>query len=61
MYAIRSYYADVIVVMTTRDIAFHDYVLGAYEQYIIANTAQIPVFVINPRTDLMIYGYGSFG
>lgn len=53
--------ADVIVVMTSRDIAFHDYVLGAYEQYIIANTAQIPVFVINPRTDLMIYGYGSFG
>lgn len=52
---------DLVIVMTTRDIAFHDYVLGAYEQYIIANTAQIPVLVINPRTDLMKYGYGSFG
>ncbi|MCU4175899.1 universal stress protein [Carboxylicivirga sp. N1Y90] len=53
--------ADMVLVMTTRDISFHDYVLGAYEQYIIANSAQIPVLVINPRTDLMRYGYGSFG
>lgn len=53
--------ADMILIMTTRDISFHDYVLGAYEQYIIANEAQIPVLVINPRTDLMKYGYGSFG
>ncbi len=53
--------ADMIMIMTTRDIAFHDYVLGAYEQYIIANSARIPVLVINPRTDLMRYGYGSFG
>ncbi len=53
--------ASMILVMTTRDIAFHDYVLGAYEQFIIANSAKIPVLVINPRTDLMRYGYGSFG
>ncbi len=53
--------ANMIMVMTTRDIAFHDYVLGAYEQFIIANSARIPVLVINPRTDLMRYGYGSFG
>ncbi|WP_439181970.1 universal stress protein [Carboxylicivirga taeanensis] len=53
--------ADLVLVMTTRDIAFHDYVLGAYEQYIIANSAKMPVLVINPRTDLMKYGYGSFG
>lgn len=53
--------ADMVLVMTTRDISFHDYVLGAYEQYIIANNAQIPVLVINPRTDLMKYGYGGFG
>lgn len=53
--------ADMVLVMTTRDISFHDYVLGAYEQYIIANSAQIPVLVINPRTDLMKYGYGGFG
>jgi len=53
--------ASMIMVMTTRDIAFHDYVLGAYEQFIIANSAKIPVLVVNPRTDLMRYGYGSFG
>ncbi|MCU4155205.1 universal stress protein [Carboxylicivirga sp. A043] len=52
--------ADLVLVMTTRDIAFHDYVLGAYEQYIIANSAKMPVLVINPRTDLMKYGYGGF-
>ncbi len=51
--------ADLIIIMTTRDIAFHDYVLGAQEQYIIANSAKVPVLVINPRTDLMKYGYGG--
>ncbi len=52
--------ADFIMIMTTRDIAFHDYVLGANEQQIIANASKIPVLVINPRTDLMKYGYGGF-
>lgn len=57
----KSREADLIIIMTTRDIAFHDYVLGAQEQYMIANNAKIPVMVINPRTDLMKYGYGNFG
>ncbi len=57
----KSRDADIIIIMTTRDIAFHDYVLGAQEQYLIANEAKIPVMVINPRTDLMKYGYGNFG
>jgi len=57
----ESIEANLVLVMTTRDIAFHDYVLGAYEQYIIANSAKIPILVINPRTDLMKYGYGGFG
>lgn len=57
----QSRNADFIIIMTTRDIAFHDYVLGAQEQYLIANSAKIPVLVINPRTDLMKYGYGNFG
>ena len=42
---------DMIMVTTTRDIAFHDYILGAYEQTIISNSAGIPVFVVNPRPD----------
>lgn len=40
---------DSILVMTTRDIGFADYVLGAQEQYIIANEFQIPVICINPK------------
>ncbi|MCG8697143.1 MAG: universal stress protein [Bacteroidales bacterium] len=40
---------DSIMVMTTRDIGFADYVLGAQEQYIIANEHQIPVICINPK------------
>ncbi len=53
--------AQMIIIMTTRDIAFHDYVLGASEQFVIANDEKIDVFVVNPRTDLMKYGYGNFG
>ena len=53
--------ADLVIITTTRDIAFHDYILAAKEQYLIANSAKIPVLVINPRTDLMKYGYGNFG
>lgn len=40
---------DAIMVMTTKDIGFADYVLGAQEQYIIANEHEIPVICINPR------------
>jgi nucleotide-binding universal stress UspA family protein len=52
--------ADLIIIMTSRDIAFHAYILGAQEQYMIANSAKIPVMVINPRTDLVKYGYNNF-
>ncbi len=52
--------AAAVIIMTTRDIAFHDYILGANEQQIIANSSKVPVMVINPRTDLMKYGYGGF-
>lgn len=48
--------ADIILIMTTKDIDFTDYMLGAKEQYIIANQAQIPVMCVNPRTDLSRYG-----
>jgi nucleotide-binding universal stress UspA family protein len=41
--------ADAILIMTTRDIKFTDYVLGAQEQYIIANSEKVPVICINPR------------
>ena len=48
--------ADIMLIMTTKDIGITDYVLGAKEQYIIANDAKIPVMCVNPRTDLSRYG-----
>ena len=44
--------ADVIVTVATRNIGFTDYAFGAQEQYIIANSAKIPVMCINPRSDI---------
>ncbi len=41
--------ADLMLIMTTKNIGTIDYVLGASEQFIIANTARIPVMCINPR------------
>jgi len=49
-------HADLILVMTTKNIGFKDYVLGANEQQIIANSAKIPVMCINPRDDLRKIG-----
>lgn len=41
--------SDGILIMVTKDIGFADYVLGAHEQYIIANEAKLPVICINPK------------
>ena len=41
--------ADLMLIMTTKNIGTLDYVMGASEQFIIANTARIPVMCINPR------------
>ena len=41
--------ADAIMLMITKDIGFADYVLGAHEQYLIANDAGLPVICINPK------------
>lgn len=48
--------ADIILIMTTKNISFQDYMLGAHEQFVIANSAHIPVMCVNPRTDLAKYG-----
>ena len=48
--------ADLVLIMTTSGIGITDYMLGAKEQYIIANTAKLPVMCVNPRTDLNRYG-----
>jgi nucleotide-binding universal stress UspA family protein len=41
--------ADIILIVTTKNITFADYVVGASEQYIIANSSKIPVCCVNPR------------
>jgi nucleotide-binding universal stress UspA family protein len=48
--------ADLILIISTKNIGIADYVLGASEQYIIANSAKIPVMVVNPREDLTKIG-----
>jgi hypothetical protein len=35
--------------MTTKNITVADYVIGASEQYIIANSSKIPVCCVNPK------------
>ncbi|HKL08588.1 MAG TPA: universal stress protein [Bacteroidales bacterium] len=52
----KSIEADLILIISTKNIGIADYVLGASEQYIIANSARIPVMVVNPREDLTKYG-----
>lgn len=42
--------ADLLIIMTTKNISFADYVIGASEQYIIANSSRIPVCCVNPRS-----------
>ena len=41
--------ADLILIVTTKNITFADYVIGASEQYIIANSSKIPVCCVNPK------------
>ena len=53
--------ADLILVITTRNILFLDYVLGASEQQIIANTAKIPVMCVNPRPGKFSGGFSATG
>ena len=45
----ESVEADMILIMTTKDISALDYVFGAEEQKIIANDSRIPVIAVNPK------------
>ncbi|TVR70108.1 MAG: universal stress protein [Marinilabiliales bacterium] len=53
--------AHMIVTMTTKNIGLADYVMGADEQYIIANSAKIPVMCINPRIGISTGGFTAMG
>ncbi len=41
--------ADLILITTTRHLNFTDFIFGAAEQYIVANSSKIPVMCVNPR------------
>jgi len=53
--------ADLILIMTTKDITFADYVVGAKEQYIIANSSKIPVCCVNPSASFANLGQFMYG
>ncbi len=53
--------ADLILIMTTKNISMADYMLGASEQYIIANSSRIPVCCVNPRSSFAKVGQFMYG
>ena len=53
--------ADLILIMTTKDITFADYIWGAKEQYIIANSSKIPVCCVNPTSAFANLGQFMYG
>jgi nucleotide-binding universal stress UspA family protein len=60
----QSIKADLILIVTTKNITFADYILGASEQFIIANSSKIPVCCVNPKasfanTSQFMGGWGA--
>ena len=53
--------ADLVLVMATRDIKWVDYMLGAPEQYLIANPEGLPVMCMNPKPAKMTGGFRATG
>jgi len=57
----KEHNADLILVMATRDIRWVDYMLGAPEQYILANPENLPVMCMNPRPAKIGGGFRAGG
>jgi nucleotide-binding universal stress UspA family protein len=57
----KEHDADLILVMATRDIKWIDYMMGAPEQYILANPENMPVLCINPRPAKVSGGFSATG
>ncbi len=53
--------ADLIVIMTTKNITFADFMVGATEQQIIANSQKIPVCCVNPMSNYAKVGQFMYG
>lgn len=47
----KDHKIDMVIIMTTKNLNFSDYVVGAQEQYLIANSSHIPVMCINPKAN----------
>ena len=52
---------DLVLIMATRDIRWVDYILGAPEQYILANPDNLPVMCMNPRPAKIASGFRAAG
>lgn len=57
----KEHEADLILVMATRNITWVDYVLGAPEQYILANPENLPVLCLNPKRVKLSGGFSATG
>ena len=57
----KTHDADLILIMATRDIRWVDYMLGAPEQYILANPYNLPVMCMNPRPAKLSSGFRAAG
>jgi len=57
----KTHEADLILVMATRDIKWIDFMLGAPEQYLIANPDGLPVMCMNPKPAKVAGGFRATG
>jgi len=57
----KSIEADLILITTTKNITFMDYVFGAKEQYLLSNAEKIPVMCVNPRSQFAKVGQFMYG
>lgn len=57
----KEHDADLILVMATRNITWVDYMMGAPEQYILANPEHLPVMCLNPKRVKLSGGFSATG
>jgi ribonucleotide monophosphatase NagD (HAD superfamily) len=53
--------ADLVLIVTTKNITFADFIIGAQEQFIIANSSKIPVCCVNPKASFAKVGQFMYG
>jgi len=57
----KEHQADLILVMATRDIRWVDYLIGAPEQYLLANPENLSVMCMNPKPAKIAGGFRAAG